>query len=265
MRENFYRDLDSVIQSISKRNFLTIVGDFNGKTGSGYEHCRENMGKFGKGEMNSNGEYLLELAARHDLVLTNTLFEHKKAHRTTWESPDKTKGKIIRNQIDYILVRNFHKIFIQDSRLYAGTMTFSDHRLVMAKFKINWIRKTPGKVVSKKYDIEKLKNPEYRNKYQIRVKEILSKLKAKNEQERWDNIVQACHDATEEVLGKIKPVKAGKAIDDPEVKKLSEEQKKLRLDMNSMDDLNVRKEFQKKRNEKLREVRVKSKRLKRKE
>ncbi len=156
VREKFYQDLDSVIQGVSKRNFLTIGGDFNAKTGSGYVNHRENMGRFGRGELNSNGEHLLELAARHDLVLTNTLFEHKHAHITTWESPDKTEGKIVRNQIDYILVRNYHRIFIQDSRAYAGTLTFSDHRLVMTKMNINWIRKTPGKVTTKKYDTEKL-------------------------------------------------------------------------------------------------------------
>ncbi len=159
IRDSFYKELDSVIQGISKRNVLIIGGDFNAKAGSGYEDHKENMGRFGRGKINSNGEHLLDLASRHDLVLTNTLFEHKHAHRTTWESPDKADGKKIRNQIDYILVRNYHRIFVEDSRSYAGTQTFSDHRLVMAKFNINWQRKTPGKVLSHKFDIEKLKRP----------------------------------------------------------------------------------------------------------
>ncbi len=170
------------------------------------------------------------------------------------KSPDKSEGKIVRNQIDYILVRNYHQIFIQDSRSYAGTMSYSDHRLVMMKMKIDWRRKTPGKVNTKKYDIEKLKRPEFKEKYQNRVKEILSSIEANTEQERWDNIVHACHKASEEVLGKVKPRKIGKAVEDPEVKKLSEEQKKIRMDINATHDLKLRKELQKERNLKHREV-----------
>ncbi len=79
-----YEDLDSVIQGISKRNFLTIAGDFSAKTGSGYEDHKENMERLGRGKKNSNGEHLLDLTARHDLVPTNTMFNHKHAHRTTW-------------------------------------------------------------------------------------------------------------------------------------------------------------------------------------
>ena len=102
LREKFYTDLDSVIQGVSKCNFLTIGGDFNAKMGSGFQHHKENMGRFGRGEMNTNGEHLLEFAALHDLVLTNTLFQHKHAHRTTWKSQTKPNDnkKKVRNQID---------------------------------------------------------------------------------------------------------------------------------------------------------------------
>ncbi len=275
VREQFYKDLDSVIQGVNKCNFLTIGGDFNAKTGSGYEHHKENMGRFGRGDLNSNGEQLLELAARHDLVLTNTLFQHKHAHRTTWESPD---GKKVRNQIDYIIVRNYHKIFINDSRSYAGTASFSDHRLVMAKYNINWQRKTPGKVTTRKYDIEKLKLPEYRVKYQDKVKEFLSNSRSesrseprsertesrsdsRSEQESWDNIVEACHKASEEVLGKIKTSRSSKATDDPEVRKMSKEQKKIRMDINATDNLDRKKQLQIKRNEKMKEIVLKIKEI----
>ena len=186
------------------------------------------MGRFGRGEMNTNGEHLLDLAARHDLVLTNTLFQHKHAHRTTWESPDKpnANNKKVRNQIDYILVRNYHRIFINDSRSYSGMMSFSDHRLVMAKFNINWQRKTPGKIKTRKYDIAKLKLPDVREKYQKRVKELLSSVEARNEQESWNNITEACHKASEEILGKIKTSRNKKAVENEEVKKMSENRRK---------------------------------------
>ena len=43
-----------------------------------------NIGKYGKGLMNSNGEYLLEYAKEFDLYLTKTTFPHRMSHRTTW-------------------------------------------------------------------------------------------------------------------------------------------------------------------------------------
>ncbi len=115
-----------IMSIVQYRAFVTIGGDFNAKTWSGFQHHKENMGRFGRGEVNTNGEHLLEFAARHDLVLTNTLFQHKHCHRTTWESPDKPNAntKKVRNQIDYIIVRNYHRIFINDSRSYSGMISF---------------------------------------------------------------------------------------------------------------------------------------------
>ena len=75
------------------------------------------MGRYGKGHENSSGRMLLELCAKNNMVITNTLFAHKLTHRTTWTAPMrefKTKdGEIrrnpVRNQIDYIIVRKKHE------------------------------------------------------------------------------------------------------------------------------------------------------------
>ena len=40
-----------------------------------------------KGKINSNGLELLELSNRNNLTLTNTLFQHRLSHTTTWEAP----------------------------------------------------------------------------------------------------------------------------------------------------------------------------------
>ena len=65
--------------------------------------------------LNSSGEHLLEYAKKYDLVLTNTTFNHKICHRTTWTAPQRNAdhhhydGTIrrnpYRNQIDYILTK----------------------------------------------------------------------------------------------------------------------------------------------------------------
>ena len=131
IREEFYNELDKVTcQHKKDKHLLLVVGDFNAKPGSGHERFPENIGKFGKGHLNSNGEQLLQYAKENELVLTNTLFNIKLAHRTTWTSLERinphlthdgtTRRNPYRNQIDYILTKNIHKIFIQKSRSYGG-------------------------------------------------------------------------------------------------------------------------------------------------
>jgi len=60
------------------------------------------MGKFGKGVMNSNDQYLLEFASTNSLILTNTLFQHTMAYRSIWIAPEKLNNRKnpVRNQID---------------------------------------------------------------------------------------------------------------------------------------------------------------------
>ena len=134
-RDDFYEQLDATVSKIPNRDLVMVVGDFNAKTGSSWQIYKENMGRFGKGHTNSNGERLLEFASNNELIITNTCFNHKLSHRTTWTAPrrkeqipiQKSDGKPrrnpYRNQIDYILTRIPHKQFIQDSRSYGGTKT----------------------------------------------------------------------------------------------------------------------------------------------
>ena len=109
--ENFYKDLENYIASVSKKKLLIVAGDFNAKTGSSNSLYPQNIGLYGKGYTNANGEFLVETAVRNNLILSNTFFKHKLCHITTWESPDFTDKKHTdgtirrnpyRNQIDYI-------------------------------------------------------------------------------------------------------------------------------------------------------------------
>ncbi len=129
-KNQFCKDLESIKNGVIKRNILCIATEFNTKTRSGYKNYQKNVGFYENSTLYSNGEHLLDIASRHNIVLTSTTFNHKKAHRTTWEGPQKTntnrKNPII-NRIDYILLRNEHQVFLKDSRSYMRTITQSDH------------------------------------------------------------------------------------------------------------------------------------------
>ena len=49
---------------------------------------KDEVGKYGKGLKNSNGNTLLQLTKEKKLSLTNTLFDHRLAHWTTWRAKD---------------------------------------------------------------------------------------------------------------------------------------------------------------------------------
>ena len=54
-RELFYEQLASEIHKTPNKNFLITLRDFNAKTGSGHNEFSEQIGKYGKGKMNSTG------------------------------------------------------------------------------------------------------------------------------------------------------------------------------------------------------------------
>ena len=143
IRQDFYDKLDNLLHNILNRAVLYLTGDFNAMTGSGHTTHPAIVGKYEKGQTNSNGEHPLDIEQKYNLTIANTLFKHKVAHITTWTCNAKQtlsgeKNNIIRNQIDYILVRQHHKLHINDCRAFSGTRIDSDHRLVISAIKEKW-------------------------------------------------------------------------------------------------------------------------------
>ena len=183
VRLNFIGDqLDKTVKNISSRNIVLILGDSNAKTGSGWSEFPGNMGKFGKGLINSSGRILLEFLAKQDMFLTNTTFNHHIAHRTTWTAPERINQHIskdgtprrnpYRNQIDYVIVKkNTHRSFVTDSRSHGGISTYTDHKLVKATITFTWWRKKYIQPVTSKIYIEKLEDKSKREEYQLEAKQ----------------------------------------------------------------------------------------------
>jgi len=173
VREFFYEELGSIINMYGKDIQLILLGDFNSKTGSAYKFYKENMGQFGMANTKSNGQFLIDLAHRNNLILTRptTIFQHKMAHRTTWTCPERintTRKNPIRNQIDYIICKTGYIRNIKDSRSYNGNELDLDHKLVLAhiglttRIKINYMCKEPRNRKVNLNDITTDKTKEYR-------------------------------------------------------------------------------------------------------
>ena len=74
--EQFYEDLQDLLELTPKRDVLFIIGDWNAKVGS-----QETSGvtdKFGLGVQNEAGKRLIEFCQENALVRANTLFQQHK-------------------------------------------------------------------------------------------------------------------------------------------------------------------------------------------
>ena len=95
--EQFYEDLQDLLELTPKKDALFILGDWNAKTGS--QETPGVTGKFGLGIQNEAGQRLIEFCQENALVIANTFFQQHKRRLYTWTSPDDQHL----NQIDYIL------------------------------------------------------------------------------------------------------------------------------------------------------------------
>ena len=90
------------------------------------------LGKFGVEKENSNGHRLLQFCRYSSLVIINTVFGHKMAHKLTWYSRDGTTA----NLIGYVIVNRRLAGSIQVTRVYRSVVIdvkSKDHHLVVSK------------------------------------------------------------------------------------------------------------------------------------
>ena len=109
--EQFYEDLQDLLEVTPKKDVLFIIGDWNAKLGS--QETPGVTGKFGLGIQNEAGQRLIEFCQENALVIANILFQQHKRKPYTWTSPDGQH----QNQIDYILCSQRWRSSIQSAKL----------------------------------------------------------------------------------------------------------------------------------------------------
>ena len=84
--EQFYEDLQDLLELTPPKNDLFIIGDWNAKVGS--QETPGVTGKFGLGIQNEAGQRLIEFCQENALVIAKTLFQLQKRRLCTRTSPD---------------------------------------------------------------------------------------------------------------------------------------------------------------------------------
>ena len=84
--EQFYEDLQDLLELTPEKDVLFIIGDWNAKVGS--REIPRVTGKFRLGVQNEAGQRITEFCQENALVIANTLFQQHKRWHYTWTSPD---------------------------------------------------------------------------------------------------------------------------------------------------------------------------------
>ena len=126
VKEHLYNTLQAEMAKIPKQDLLLVTGDMNAKVLTKNNNYEREIGRYGCGIMNSNGEMLVDFRSANNLVIGDTLFPHKTIHKLTCCSPN---GRD-KNQIDHLLINGKWRGSLRE--VWRGADVASDHHLVTA-------------------------------------------------------------------------------------------------------------------------------------
>nr|KAG5699266.1 hypothetical protein BaRGS_000468 [Batillaria attramentaria] len=170
-KDDFYQQLQTVIDRGGAKDMTILMGDFNAKIGSDNTGYENTMGTHGLGQMNENGERFADFCALNQLVIGGSIFPHQRIHKATWRSPD----HVTENQIDHICISRKFRRSWRDVRVMRGAMNTE----TQAAFRIslsNRFQPLQDLIEDSGMDIET----------------------------QWEHSKKLWHDTCEEVLGKRK-------------------------------------------------------------
>ncbi|CAF5075163.1 unnamed protein product [Rotaria magnacalcarata] len=154
--DKFYSDLQDTINNVSTNDMLIIMGDLNARVGGNQQQPASinSVGPFTVDVENENGARLVDWCEINNIVVSNTFFQHKLLHQTSWMH----LGNKIWHMIDYTLVNKKFRSSVEDVRMYrrASGAIGMDHHLMRTKIKIHLKSRRKG-VLQKKTSIDAVK------------------------------------------------------------------------------------------------------------
>jgi hypothetical protein len=112
IKEQFYEDLQKVVDNTPRSDTIIILGDLNARVGKQYAY-RGVTGQYTLHQNTSgNGKLLCEFATLNNMTIMSTQFQHKLIHKGTWISPDENTV----NQIHHVMINSSKKELIEDVR-----------------------------------------------------------------------------------------------------------------------------------------------------
>ena len=228
-REVFWESLNECLSTFDDNERIVVLGDLNAKVGD--RVVEGVIGKYGVPGVNENGERLVEVCIERRLSVGNTWFQKRMIQKYTREGENGQE----RSLIDYVLVDERSKRFLEDVNVYRGAAGgMSDHYLVEAIVRMKGVVKREREEVNGKRVVRvcELEKAEVREAFVVLIVnewERIRNTRVLSVEEEWEtfkSIVMAC---AARVCGykSIGRKKQGSAWWDEEVKELVREKRRL--------------------------------------
>ena len=229
-KENFYEQLQAIMEEIPAHDMVLVIGDMNARTGIDNLNRERTMGKEGLGTypMNDNGERMCDFCEHNGLVVGGTLFKHKDIHKATWTSPDgKTKP-----QLDHIIINGKWRSSLQDVKACRGADCASDHTLVLGVISLKLRKSRRGQERARLINSDKLRDEGIKAAYSLEVQNRFHLLKLdQGENINLEDFNKVLKESGEKILG-FKCKKKEEWIQQDTWKKI-EERKAIKQRINS--------------------------------
>ena len=150
---------------------IMMMGDWNAKIGATQEGEDGVVGRHGLGhEWSENGVRFVSFCAAKNVAIVSTMFPHRNIHKYTWTAPN---GRV-RNQIDHVAVNGKFNRSVRDTMSYRGADSGSDHNLVITTVSLCLRGIVKNTSNTRRYDTAKLKIPEVKQQFQIKLRNRFS-------------------------------------------------------------------------------------------
>ena len=141
-KNNFWVDLNGLIESVSKQERIVFGSDLNGHVGEGNIGDEKMMGRYGAGTRNKEGSMVVDFGKRMDLAIVNTYFKKKDEHRMMYKSGGKS------TQADYVMCRRSLKEMC-NCKVIVNECVAKQHHMVVCKMALMVKKKKAEKVKPK--------------------------------------------------------------------------------------------------------------------
>ena len=112
-KQEFREALEMMIGMVELETQLCIAGDCNAQIGETEPGEEENVGKYGWGTRNREGQALVELMARNGLAFVGSFFQKRGRHKITYRSGHH------KTELDLVLIRKQQLCRIKGSKAIA--------------------------------------------------------------------------------------------------------------------------------------------------
>ena len=200
VKDKFYETLTQHMTKIGEKDLAILGADLNGHVGKKADGYESVHGGFGYGTRNPEGERVLDFALSQDMVVTNTYYKKRDSRLITYQTGQPPE-KVIKTQVDYILVRAHDKKIIRDVKVIPGEEIFLQHRMVVCDLGICSERKKERPYVPK-LKVWKLKDPDSREKFATSVtNQYETEGQTDGVQPKWSQLKRLLHSSTEAECG----------------------------------------------------------------